>query len=237
MQRWCLIKKKRGNQKASSLEFQLSWFWFLPHPEAALLKNQKAWKVCQNLFSGFLVACGEKMVMAAKLIPGRLMQRRWLLVPSFWCKACCSVVNSPKAIDFIWSLQRLTSACCHFRKIDDRLRKGERGRLVGGEERKLYRWMADLSSPSGSIWDWQGSPVQVQQFSVAMIQSSLGIPSSNCTRLLEPTGESQTHTGNSPPSFSLSFAPCISWSITHKRNLIELNAMTVIRRWFTVILM
>lgn len=68
--------------------------------------------------------------------------------------------------------------------------------------------MADLSSPTGSSWDWQGSPVQVQQFSVAMVRSSLSIPS-NCTRLLEPTAESQTHTLVTvlvtvlPPSLSL----------------------------------
>lgn len=89
---------------------------------------------------------------------GRPVDPRWVVTSvcaGVGCRLICSLVNSPKAIDFIWSLQRLTSVCCHFSKIDDRQERGE-----GREWREQRPGEGALGGPSGGGWGCQGSLLQ-----------------------------------------------------------------------------
>ena len=97
---------------------------FLSHRISADL-SEKYWRIkfCQN-------PCLSGPCLLRDACSGWQTDSRWTVSGVCACIGCrpmCSLVNNPRTIDFIWSLQRLTSVCCHFSKIDDRQeRRGER---------------------------------------------------------------------------------------------------------------
>lgn len=125
---------------------------------------------------------------------GWQIDSRWVVASVCACIECrliCSLVNSPRAIDFIWSLQRLTSVCCHFSKIDDRQERGE-GRESG--EQRLGE--GALGGPTGGGRGCQGSLLQTLWPMRAMVGSSQAHTGSNCTWLLQLIAGTLRHKGS-----------------------------------------